>query len=204
MTARTAPYPPAGHAIRIGQAMWASALDTVADYATLGGEDGRKGSEALVYFGGVATGTELVVTGLYRLHHEPQGDRVVVTPGEARWLLQALRARDEKLIAQLHSHRWLAEHSHGDDIWAASFHDGFLSIVVPNFGAGVSSPVDCAVLEYREGAFVEIPPGEVARRIVLSPETIERVAGPTRLAPNKERPWRGFARKLKSIAQKRP
>src|SRR6476660_3510273 len=108
MTARSAPYPPAGHPIRIGQETWERALDTVGAYAALGGEDGRRGSEALVYLGGVGTGTEMIVTGLYRLHHEPQGDRVVVTPDEARWLLQALRARDEKLIAQLHSHRWLA------------------------------------------------------------------------------------------------
>jgi hypothetical protein len=204
MTARSAPYPPAGHPIRIGQATWESALDTVGAYATLGGEDGRRGSEALLYLGGVGTGTEVIVTGLYRLHHQPQGDRVVVTPDEARWLLQALRARDEKLIAQLHSHRWLAEHSHGDDIWATSFHEGFLSIVVPNFGIGVGSPVDCAVLEYREGAFVELPRAEVVRRIVLYRETIERVALPTLSAPTKERPWRAFARKLKSIAQKRP
>jgi hypothetical protein len=203
MTARSAPYPPSGHPIRIGQAMWASALETVSAYASLGGDDGQPGSEALVYLGGVTTGTELIVTGLYRLHHKPQGDRVVVTPDEARWLLQALRARDEKLIAQLHSHRWLAEHSHGDDIWATSFHDGFLSVVVPNFGTGVSSPVDCAVLEYRAGEFVEIPPAEVVRRIVLYPETIARVAFPTRSAPTKERPWRVFARKLKSIARKR-
>jgi hypothetical protein len=204
MTARSTPYPPAGHPIRIGQATWESALDTVGAYATLGGEDGRRGSEALLYLGGVGTGTEMIVTGLYRLHHQPQGDRVVVTPDEARWLLQALRARDEKLIAQLHSHRWLAEHSHGDDIWATSFHEGFLSIVVPNFGIRVGSPVDCAVLEYREGAFVELPRAEVVHRIVLYRETIERVALPTLSAPTKERPWRAFARKLKSIAQKRP
>lgn len=204
MTARSAPYPPAGHPIRIGQATWASALDTVGAYATLGGEDGRRGSEALVYLGGVGTGTEMIVTGLYRLHHEPQGDRVVVRPDEARWLLQALRARDEKLIAQLHSHRWLAEHSHGDDIWATSFHEGFVSIVVPNFGTGVGSPVDCAVLEFRKGAFVELPRGEVLRRILVYPETIERVGLPTLSAPTKERPWRAFARKLKSIAQKHP
>jgi hypothetical protein len=203
MTARSAPYPPTGHPIRIGRATWESALDTVGAYATLGGEDGRRGSEALLYLGGVGTGTEMIVTGLYRLHHQPQGDRVVVTPDDARWLLQALRARDEKLIAQLHSHRWLAEHSHGDDIWATSFHEGFLSIVVPNFGTGVGSPVNCAVFEYREGAFVLLPRAEVVRRIVLYPETIERVALPTLSAPIKERPWRAFARKLKSIAQKR-
>jgi hypothetical protein len=99
-------------------------------------------------------------------------------PEEARWLLQTLRARDEKLIAQLHSHRWLAGHSPGDDTWATSFHEGFLSIVVPHFGAGVSLPVDCAVLEYRSGQFIGLARAEVARRIQVYPETVERFSIP--------------------------
>src|SRR5204862_8073148 len=114
-----------------------------------------------------------IVTGLYRRNHAPQGDRVVVAPEEARWLLRTLRARDEKLVGQLHSHRGLAGHSPGDDVWATSFHEGFLSIVVPRFGAGVTAPVDCAVLEYRDGRFVPLGRDEVEQRIRLYPATTE-------------------------------
>ncbi len=203
MTARSSPYPPAGYPVRIGELIWKNALATVRSYAELGGEDARRGSETLVYLGGITAGGEMIVTGLFQVHHAPQGDRVVVAPHEARWLLQALRTRDEKLIAQLHSHRWLAEHSHGDDIWATSFHEGFLSIVVPNFGSGVRGPGDCGVLEYRNGTFVDLPRAEIERRIRVYSETTERVGLPAVPAPATEGRWRAFARKLKSIAPKR-
>src|SRR5918996_2535405 len=111
MSARDVPYPPPGYPVRISDAIWAGAIDTVRDYAMRGDERGRRGSEALVCVGGVVAGDEMIVTGLYRLNHEPQGDRVVVTPEESRWLLRTLSARDEKLIGQLHSHRGLAGHS---------------------------------------------------------------------------------------------
>ncbi len=202
MRARSIPYPPPGYPIRIGDLIWTGGLETVRAYATRGAERGRRGSEALVYLGGVVAGAEVIVTALYRLHHEPQGDRVVVTPEEARWLLATLRGRDEKLVAQLHSHRGFAGHSHGDDAWATSFHEGFLSIVVPRFAAGVSAPVDCAVLEYRGGEFVELTRDEVARRIHIEPVIVERVPLP-RVAPATEKSWDGFVQRLKSIAQKR-
>ncbi len=201
MTARSVPYPAPGYSIRIGELIWSGSIETVSAYASFGAERGRRGSEALVYLGGIVAGEEILVTGLYRLHHEPQGDRVAVTPDEARWLLKTLRARDEKLVAQLHSHRGRAGHSHGDDAWATSFHEGFLSIVLPHFGAGVSLPIDCAVLEYRGGEFVELTRDEVARRIRIEPETVERASLPG-AAPGKEKAWDGFAQKLKSIALK--
>jgi hypothetical protein len=201
MRARSTPYPPPGYPVRIGDLIWTGGLETVRTYATLGAERGRRGSEALLHLGGVVAGAEVVVTGLYRLHHEPQGDRVVVTPEEARWLLATLRARDEKLVAQLHSHRGFAGHSHGDDAWATSFHEGFLSIVVPRFGAGVSAPVDCAVLEYRRGEFVELPRDEVTRRVRIEPGIVEHAPLPG-VVPAKEKPWDGFAQRLKLIARK--
>jgi hypothetical protein len=202
MRARSTPYPPPGYPVRIGGLIWTGCLETVRAYATRGAERGRRGSEALVYLGGVVTGAEMIVTGLYRLHHEPQGDRVVVTPEEARWLLETLRSRDEKLVAQLHSHRGFAGHSHGDDAWATSFHEGFLSIVIPRFGA-VAAPVDCAVLEYRGGEFVELTRDEVAHRLRIHPEISERVPLPVKTASVKEGQWRAFALRLKSIALKR-
>lgn len=203
MSARSTPYPPPGYRLRLSEGIWRDALATVHAYATLGEERGWRGSEALVYLGGVIAGAEMIVTGLYRLHHEPQGDRVIVTPEEARWLLEALRARDEKLIGQLHSHRRFAGHSLGDDAHAASFHDGFLSLVVPDYGAGVTLPRDCALLEFRDGQFVELPRAEVERRIQLHPQAIERTALPIASASWKDWSWRAFVRKLKSIALKR-
>lgn len=201
MSARAQPYPPPGYPVRVPGPLWRGALATVREYATRGYEQGRVGSEALVYFGGVVAGEEVIVTTLYRLNHAPQGDRVVVTREEARWLLRQLRARDEKLLGQLHSHRGRAGHSFGDDAGATSFHEGFLSIVVPFFGQDVVVPAECAVLEYRAGQFVELDVGEVERRIQLYEPIVERIG----VAPveRKEGRWPGFVARLKSIARRR-
>lgn len=176
MTARAAPYAPPGYAVRIPDAIWQATLETVRAYASRGHERGRRGSEALVYLAGIVSGQEIVVTGLYRLDHAAQGDRVVVTPAESRWLVRTLHARDEKLIGQLHSHRGRAGHSFGDDVYATSFHEGFLSIVVPRFGRAVTWPQQCRVLEYREGMFVELEGEEVRRRLRVEPQLVERNA----------------------------
>lgn len=205
MSARAVPYPPPGNRLRLPEPLWESALATMRSYATLGCSDlGARGSEALVYLGGVVAGAEMIATGLYRLNHEPQGDRVVVTPEEARWLLRTLRAQDEKLVGQLHSHRGLAGHSPGDDAWATSFHEGFLSIVVPRFGATVAALTDCAVLEYRGGRFVQLGQEEIERRVCVYPPIVERGARvvPLETAQRKEKRWPAFAARLKSIARK--
>jgi hypothetical protein len=201
-SARAVAYPPTGYALRVPATIWEGALGTMRAYATHGVSDfGEPGSEALVYLGGVVAGDEMIVTGLYRLNHAAQGDRVAVTPKEARWLVQTLRARDEKLVGQLHSHRGRAGHSPGDDAFATSFHEGFLSIVVPRFGAGVTVPIECAVLEYRGGAFVALGAHEVEQRVRVVTAIAEHgdpVAVPAQA--RREEWWRGFAARLKSIA----
>lgn len=187
-----APYPERGFRVRIPAEIWAQTLDVIRRYANRSAPTGREGSEGLVYLSGVPTSTEVLVTGLLELGHLPQGDRVVVTREEARWLVRSLAVRDEKLIAQVHSLRELAGHSAGDDTWATSFHEGFVSIVVPRFGIKVNSVTGCAVLEYQGGAFRDLSPDEVARRILIQPEhaLMKDVREESR--------WSKFARKLKS------
>jgi hypothetical protein len=143
---RGRPYPQAGFRLCLPDRIWQGALEVLREYAALGRGPFGRGSEGLVYLGGVVAEQELIVTGLYVLAHEAQGDQVVVGEAEARWLLHALRTRDEKLIAQVHSHRGRAGHSHGDDVHATSFHAGFVSIVVPRFAAQVTTVQECAVL----------------------------------------------------------
>ena len=201
MTARSRPYPSPGYAVRVPRPLWQVALATVRDYGTRGNERGSYGSEAIVFLGGVVAGDEMVVTSLYRLGHAPQGDRVVVTREESRWLIRELRTRDEKLVCQLHSHRNLAGHSPGDDAWATSFHEGFLSIVVPFFGRDVAAPAECAIFEYRAGEFVALGVGEVERRIQIYEMIAERKGATA--TEKEETGWRAFVRKLRSIAHRR-
>ncbi|HEY4659073.1 MAG TPA: hypothetical protein VIH11_06170, partial [Gemmatimonadaceae bacterium] len=58
------------------------------------------------------------------------------------------------------------------------------------FGATATAPVDCAVLEYRNGEFVQLGHEEVARRIHPYPETVERVALPAAATASTVKPWR--------------
>lgn len=199
MTARATPYPQAGFGVRVPESLWSAALDEVRRYAGLSGPRGSRGSEGLVYLGGVPTADALVVTSLFRLHHEPQGDCVKPTPDQVRWLLSELRRRDEKLVAQLHTHRHGARHSVGDDQMAASFHDGFLSIVVPRFAAGVEGIDQCVVHEYRDAAFRPLPAAETTARFTLYPQVADRPC-----QQRKPGPWDRFARKLKQTVRVRP
>jgi len=199
MTARSVPYPPPGCRIRVPEALWAAALEEVRHYATLRAGPERSRSEGLVYLAGVAIADELIVTSVLRLHHAPQGDRVQPTLAEVRWLLSTLRDRDEKLIAQLHTHRHGAAHSSGDDRMATSFHEGFLSIVAPKFARGIHRIDQCVVHEYRNGSFQPLSYAESVTRFRVHAQIVDRhtVAseGPTR--------WRRFVKRLKSIARRR-
>jgi hypothetical protein len=199
MTAREQAYPKPGFRIRVPAELWQRTLEVMRRYSKLRGHSSKRGSEAIVYWAGVVTADEMVITALYELNHEPQGDRVQVTPDEARWLVRTLASRDEKLVAQVHSHRGGAGHSHGDDLWATSFHEGFVSIVIPGFGSDVTNPVRCAALDYREGHFRPMTPEEVERRIRVAPARVVKPQAWLR----KDSIWERFVQKLKSIEPSR-
>src|SRR5690606_30998737 len=133
-------------------------------------------SEALVFWGGAVCGEHLQVTGLYILGHDAQGSSVALTRDETRWLLRELRRRDEKRIAQVHSHPGEAYHSGGDDAHAAAFHDGLLSIVAPAYALGVELPTDCAVYVYRNGDFEQASESQIAATLRVEPWIAQRRA----------------------------
>jgi hypothetical protein len=209
MTRRSEPYPAPGYCVRLPTPIWAASLDELRRYASLGGNRRHPGSEALVYLGGVVAGDEMIVTSLYLLDHAPQGGSVAVTDAEAKWLLRALRARDEKLVGQVHSHLGAAGHSLGDDLHATSFHDGFLSIVVPRFGHDISAVSECAVLEFRDGTFVDLDDSEVDSRLRVAPQVVRRGTSVNsythdHISPNAtESRWSRFALRLRLIGRRR-
>jgi len=200
MTARQTPYPAGVFHVRMPAVIWTAALDEVRRYARIDAQTARRGSEGLVYLAGVPTADALVVTGLFRLDHRPQGDRVMPTQPEVRWLLSMLQARDEKLVAQLHTHRHGALHSRGDDRMATSFHDGFLSIVAPNFADGVERLDQCIVHEYRNGTFRSLSAEETAARFTIYDQIIDRPQIPSTAEVAQ---WRRFVQRLRSIAHRR-
>lgn len=164
---RAVSYPGAGAIVHVPAEVWQRSLDVLRLY-------GDVGSEGLVFWGGVVTAGGIQVTGLYVPAHDAQGGHVKVTAEEGRWLLRRLKERDEKLVAQFHSHMGSADHSWGDDERAASAHEGFLSLVAPNFGQGVVAPHECGVHENDGRRFCRLTEEEACRRIRVQALVEER------------------------------
>lgn len=167
---RSVRYPGPDAPLVVPLEAWARTLQTIRTF-------GDENSEALVFWGGVVVADSLQVTAVYMPVHKPQGWRVRLTDVESRWLVRRLAERDEKLVAQVHSHPELAFHSPGDEARAASFHAGYMSIVVPRFGSGVEDLAECAVFEFDGARFIAVAPGEVERRVRLLPMIEERRQG---------------------------
>lgn len=195
LSRRRLPYSGPGSTYYLPAAIWDETLRTLRWY-------GKYRSEGLVFWGGVVGGTgETLVTSLLRLNHRPQGAGVRPTPEAMRAMLRSLKARDEKLVAQAHSHPGAAFHSPGDSQRAASFHLGYVSIVVPNFGQGVDTLAECGVYEYRNG-FVALTRPEIADRFVVNEQVVH--IQPWRHEDPERRPWNALNRILNTIARRRP
>lgn len=192
---RRVPYPGPGSRLYLPAVIWEESLQALRRY---GGYE----AEGLVFWGGVIGGAgETLVTSLLVLNHAPQGAAVRPTPEAMRAVLRTLQARDEKMVAQVHSHPGAAFHSPGDNQRPASSHPGYISIVVPRFGQGVYSLADCAVYEFREG-FVALAQLEVNYRFVVQEQVVHVL--PWRHATPKRGPWNGLNWILNIIARRRP
>lgn len=137
-------------------------------------------SERMVLWSGVVGGAnEALVRTIVVPDHDPQGWRVDIDRPVWRGLLHAMRKQDQMLLAQVHSHPGDAYHSEGDEKWPAEHSDGFLSIVVPNFGVDVTELTECGIYEYRidgpSGRFYEMSESEIADRFVLEHEMVRAV-----------------------------
>lgn len=191
-------YPGPGRALSIPDKIWKQSLLSLSHYR-------QYNSEGLVYWGGIigADGSTLV-TSLFRVNHTPQGRRVKPENMTVKQLLRCLQARDEKLVAQVHSHPGAAFHSPGDDVLAISFHPGLISIVVPNFAAGVTSVQECAVYEYDQG-FFQLSKSEVNSRIDIYNQVIDLATRPDHKFGGQEGDdfWSTWKLRLRSIGRRK-
>lgn len=196
-TRRTVPYPGVGSRFYLTATVWNETIATLSYY-------GDFKSEGLVYWGGAIGGVgETIVTSLLKLNHTPQGGIVRPTSQEMRALLRTLRQRDEKLVAQIHSHPGGAFHSFGDDQHATSYHPGFISIVLPNFGKGVHSLLDCAIYEFRSD-FEALTQKEIAERFVIQPQIVDLIPSIAEVRqPEKGSLWSVLNKKLRFTVFKR-
>lgn len=191
---RKAAYPGPGFRFYLPQSVWKETLVAIQRYAAYD-------SEGLVFWGGgVGTTGEGYITTVYIPNHPPQGYRARPDQTTMRQLVRLLHAADQKLLAQVHSHPGEAYHSFGDDENAASYHPGYLSIVIPDFGSHVTILSQCAVHEYDGREFVRLPESEVISRFVFEEQVVE-------IAPwgwiEEETLWKKLKQKLSSTGPKK-
>jgi len=80
-----------------------------------------------------------LVVEAYRPEHVAEPDRFWIPAASMDSLMEHLREHRLSLVAQVHSHPKAAFHSSADDKYAIVRHEGALSIVVPEFAAGVTA-----------------------------------------------------------------
>jgi len=81
-----------------------------------------------------------------------------VSPVANAAVVEAVHEHDLELIATVHSHPGsMTSHSDRDDEEAQLPHEGYYSVVVPNYAYGGVRPfTDCGVHVYRDGQFKEL------------------------------------------------
>lgn len=112
-------------------------------------EHGAKEQEAYVFWAGAVAGNEAYITTCVYPTANARHGGVKVPLEKMTEINLELRDRDQIILAQAHSHPGRALHSSVDEEKAVSFHQGFVSVVVADFG---ETPVydlrDCGVYIY--------------------------------------------------------
>lgn len=138
-------------------------------------EHGAEGTEAYLFWAGaVADGEAYISTCVYPTANARHGG-VKVPLRKMTEINLELRDRDQVVLAQVHSHPGVARHSSVDEEKAVSFHEGFVSIVVPDFG---ETPVydlrDCGVYVYTAGdGWRLLDEAEVEEQFVIEETVLE-------------------------------
>jgi hypothetical protein len=136
---------------------------------------GAEGTEAYVFWAGaVADGEGYVSTCIYPTANARHGG-VKVPLRKMTEINLELRDRDQLVLAQVHSHPGVARHSPVDEEKAVSFHEGFVSIVVPDFG---ETPVydlrDCGVYVYTaDDGWRLLDDGEIEDQFAIEETVLE-------------------------------
>ncbi|MBP2252571.1 proteasome lid subunit RPN8/RPN11 [Halarchaeum solikamskense] len=138
-------------------------------------EHGNRDHECYVFWAGAIAGDEAYVSTCVYPRVESRHGGVKVPLEKMTEINQELRARDQILLAQVHSHPGRARHSPVDEEKAVSFHEGFVSIVIPDFGA---TPVydlrDCGVYTYtRDSGWQLLDDDGVVDRFVIEDTVVE-------------------------------
>jgi proteasome lid subunit RPN8/RPN11 len=138
-------------------------------------EHGERGHEAYVLWAGSIADNEAYVTTCIYPNTDTRHGGVDVPRSKMREILKELHDRDQIVIAQAHSHPGVARHSQLDEEKPVSFHEGFASIVVPDFG---ETPIydlrDCGVYIYtQQEQWRLLDDDEIEETFAIEPTTLE-------------------------------
>lgn len=136
---------------------------------------GAEGTEAYVFWAGAVADDEAYITTCVYPTANARHGGVKVPLRKMTEINMELRDRDQLVLAQVHSHPGIARHSPVDEEKAVSFHEGFVSIVVPDFG---ETPVydlrDCGVYAYTANdGWRLLNDGEIKDRFAIEETVLE-------------------------------
>lgn len=138
-------------------------------------EHGERGHEAYVLWTGSIADNEAYVTTCIYPDTDTRHGGVDVPRSKMREILTELHDRDQIVIAQAHSHPGVARHSQLDEEKPVSFHEGFASIVVPDFGeTSIYDLRDCGVYIYtQQEQWRLLDDDEIEETFAIEPTTLE-------------------------------
>jgi proteasome lid subunit RPN8/RPN11 len=112
-----------------------------------------RGHEGVAYLLGLTNGVSTVIVGAIRPEsYTTIGSFNVSSVAMAR-VVRAASNAGLQVVGQIHTHPRSAYHSGGDDDGARIAYDGYISIVVPNYGRELPSLRGAAIYVYRNHAF---------------------------------------------------
>jgi len=115
-----------------------------------------RGHEGIAYLFGQTNGATTVVVGAIRPEAQTTvGSFSVTSIAMARVVRRATDA-GLQVVGQIHTHPGRAYHSDGDEDGARIVYDGYVSIVVPDYGRRLPSLAEAAIYFYRAEGFSEL------------------------------------------------
>jgi proteasome lid subunit RPN8/RPN11 len=121
----------------------------------------KRGHEGVAYLFGLTNGAATVVIGAIRPESRTTSGSFNVSAVAMARVVRAATEAGLQVVGQIHTHPVQAFHSGGDEDGARIAYDGYISIVVPDYGRLLPSLDGAAVYFYRGGAFSELGPRSI-------------------------------------------
>ena len=137
-------------------------------------KNGKLRKEGLVLWAGKRVQEFHVVTTMLKGGYE-WGGGVSLKQNNMLNMVTELSKHRLALVAQVHSHPSRVEHSPGDERYPASFHIGYISIVVWEYClSGIRLLENCYIYEYQGKLhWRKLPVKEIEKRFIILPSEIQ-------------------------------